>query len=187
MLRRFQILLQWMLMLLQLPFRSIVIMVQAFQMLLQWIQRLLEWIQISLQILQRTLQILQMDMIGMLSRDEVGYVYAAFSEGNGVKIGMTCQDSPMQRIRALNTDVKHAYQMIDFVRCANPADLERFLHVRLRDFRVAPHSLGLFDVSPADVTYIFEVIKKASVVMAVTEDDAIDTTRLGAYLTFMGQ
>ncbi len=42
--------------------------------------------------------------------DKVGYVYAAFSEGNGVKIGMTCQESLMKQIRALNIAIKEQYK-----------------------------------------------------------------------------
>jgi hypothetical protein len=36
-----------------------------------------------------------------------GYVYAAYSHGNGTKIGMTCQMNPLRRIRQLNIAIRH--------------------------------------------------------------------------------
>eukprot|EP00961_Rhodomonas_salina_P221699 2997650-Rhodomonas_salina.1 len=73
-----------------------------------------------------------------------GYVYAAFSIGNGIKIRMTCRTNPIKRIRALNTGVKYPYQVVDMIRCGNPREIERFLHNKFRKCHAAEHKNELF-------------------------------------------
>ncbi len=110
--------------------------------------------------------------------DLVGYVYAAFSKGNSVKVGMTCQENPMKRIRQLNTAVKHPFHVLDFIRCGNPAALETFLHEHLQVFSVGSHNRELFNVHPDYVTRLFDKIKTVIESHGLSEDDPVDISSL---------
>ena len=89
-----------------------------------------------------------------------GFVYAAYSEGNGTKIGMTMKDDPKKRLRDGNTYVKHPYELLDFIHCDQPTILEGYIHIQLDDYKVGEHNRELFDL-PEDLTMtFFHYIKK---------------------------
>ena len=89
-----------------------------------------------------------------------GFVYAAYSEGNGTKIGMTMKDDPKKRLRDDNTYVKHPYELLDFIHCDQPTILEGYIHIQLDDYKVGEHNRELFDL-PDDLTMtFFHYIKK---------------------------
>ena len=120
------------------------------------------------------------------THEGTGYVYAAFSEGNGVKIGVTCKDDPTNRIKQLNIAVKHAYQLIGLIRCGNPYPLEKMFHDHLKVYSVGEHNRELFDVSPKKVQELFEVTREGINTLGLTEDSVLDLHRLKGYLVFKG-
>eukprot|EP00961_Rhodomonas_salina_P237057 3204228-Rhodomonas_salina.2 len=115
-----------------------------------------------------------------------GYVYAAYSPQNGVKIGMTCQNDPMKRIRALNTCVRSPYQLIDLLRCGNPSKIEAFMHQHFARARVGEHNRELFDAHPEAVVYAFAAVRKAADALQAGTDDPIDPEQVKTYLNFAG-
>jgi hypothetical protein len=110
--------------------------------------------------------------------DPPGYVYAAYSFGNGTKIGMTCQMNPMKRIRQLNTAVKHPYSLIDFIRCGNPSELEKFMHKQVAHLGVGEHNHELFNMYPNDASTLFQKVQQHIDKMEYSEDDRIDISKL---------
>jgi hypothetical protein len=115
---------------------------------------------------------------------QAGYVYAAFSECNGLKIGMTCNENPMKRIRSLNTAVRNPYTVVDFIRCANPGDVERFVHELLQTWRSSQHNRELFQLPPAAASIIFAKLRSAAEEMETTEDDVMDIAYLHKNVKF---
>eukprot|EP00961_Rhodomonas_salina_P096582 1299190-Rhodomonas_salina.1 len=114
-----------------------------------------------------------------------GYVYAAYSHGNGLKIGMTCKDDPMLRVRSLNTGVRDSFKLIDSIRCGNPSDLEHFMHCRFKNLHVeGNHNQELFHATPEMAIDTFNVVRKAAVVLQTNPDDPIDIKRLKGYFNF---
>eukprot|EP00961_Rhodomonas_salina_P110444 1486256-Rhodomonas_salina.1 len=95
-----------------------------------------------------------------------------------MKIGFTCAENPLQRVRALNTGVRHAYQLVEFVRCGNPQELEGFLLSKLDKYRVALHNRELFDLQEYHVITIFNCIRDAVGARGLTDDDCICTRNL---------
>ena len=104
-------------------------------------------------------------------RPRSGFVYAAYSDSNGLKLGMTCQQSPMKRIRSLNTAVSRPYTLVDSVRCGNPAELERFVHRMLQPWRVGSHNRELFSLNPRAASALFDAIRIAMRDAGAADDD----------------
>eukprot|EP00961_Rhodomonas_salina_P097329 1309057-Rhodomonas_salina.1 len=113
-----------------------------------------------------------------------GYVYAAYSEGNGVKIGMTCMRDVMDRVRALNTAVRNAYQLIDFVRCGDPTTLERFLLRKLDDHRASKHNKELFNMDIEEAMELFQQVRNGLSTIGGPdyEEKEVDCDKLDAFL-----
>eukprot|EP00961_Rhodomonas_salina_P187031 2525459-Rhodomonas_salina.2 len=112
---------------------------------------------------------------------EPGYVYAAYSIGNGMKIGMTCQNDPMARVRALNTCVRNPFQLVDIIRCGNPREVEAFMHRLFAHCSVGDHNRELFDMSLDTLINTFNAVRQAAAVLQCTVDDAIDIKQMQAY------
>jgi hypothetical protein len=104
-------------------------------------------------------------------RPRSGFVYAAYSDSNGLKLGMTCQESPMKRVRSLNTAVSRPYALVDSVRCGNPAELERFVHGMLQPWRVGSHNRELFSLDPRAASVLFDAIRVAMDDAGAADDD----------------
>ena len=114
-----------------------------------------------------------------------GYVYAAYSNSNGLKIGMTCNKDPMSRVRALNTGARDPFKLIDTIHCGNPSDLEDFMHNKFYKFRVkGNHNHDSYDATPAMAINTFNVTRKAAAVLQTNSDDPIDIHRLQGYFNF---
>eukprot|EP00961_Rhodomonas_salina_P298474 3938110-Rhodomonas_salina.1 len=113
-----------------------------------------------------------------------GYVYAAYSEGNGVKIGYTCKSAVMDRVRALNTAVRNAYQLVDFIRCGDPSTLEKFILHRLDDHRASTHNKELFNVDVGDVHELFHQVRNglSFIEGSSYESGAVNCDKLDAFL-----
>eukprot|EP00961_Rhodomonas_salina_P041613 560199-Rhodomonas_salina.1 len=122
-----------------------------------------------------------------------GYVYAAYSEGNGMKIGMTCNNNPMARIRSLNVCVKNPFIAVDLLRCGNPDEVERFLHEFYARLSVGDHNREMFDISAYDTRITFNVVRQAAMTLQATPEDNIDILQLKAHfrgkhcITFAGR
>ena len=91
-----------------------------------------------------------------------GFVYAAYSRGNGLKVGMTCQRNPWLRVRSLNTATLNPYKLIDFVQCDNPRELERLLLSVLQPWRAGKHNLELFRLSARAGRMLFDAYRAAN-------------------------
>ena len=105
---------------------------------------------------------------------KAGYVYAAYSDSNGLKIGMTCRENPMTRIKALNTAVQTPYVLVDFIRCGNPRELEGFVHSLLQPWRVGNHNRELFTLYPTAGCVLFESIRAEMGMTQSDEDEDAD-------------
>ena len=91
--------------------------------------------------------------------DKRGYVYAAHSASNGVKIGMT-GGSPKRRVKAFNTCVKDPYVLISTIKTTDRRSMETLMHSFLQPQRVGEHNQELFDVEPEFVKKLFKTVKK---------------------------
>eukprot|EP00961_Rhodomonas_salina_P192328 2595371-Rhodomonas_salina.1 len=118
---------------------------------------------------------------GNVSRKQGGFVYAAYSQGNGVKVGMTQQKDPWDRVKSFNAYVRNPYKIIGLIQCGNPFEVEAFMHSRLQRFRVGVHNQELFDVEPSDVQKMFFVARMGIQAMGLNCDDCVHTERLEAY------
>eukprot|EP00961_Rhodomonas_salina_P283536 3832103-Rhodomonas_salina.2 len=112
-----------------------------------------------------------------------GYVYAAYSQGNGMKIGMTSRNDPMQRIRALNTCVRYPFQLVDLIRCGNPRDVEKLLHGVFASSSVGEHNREMFDISSTSVINTFNHVRQAAEALQASPEDSIDATKLQEHLS----
>eukprot|EP00961_Rhodomonas_salina_P014321 192420-Rhodomonas_salina.1 len=115
-----------------------------------------------------------------------GFVYAAYSQGNGVKVGMTRKKNPYHRVVAFNTCVKHPYQFTESIYCANPEELERFMHQQLKDHSVGQHNQELFDVDIKTAKKLFSMTREAMDFKEVGDGGYIDTKWLTCYFVVHG-
>eukprot|EP00961_Rhodomonas_salina_P148026 1992994-Rhodomonas_salina.1 len=108
----------------------------------------------------------------LLHRPEInrpGFVYAAYSEGNGCKVGKTCQRDPMLRVVQFNTCVKNPYALVEAIHCSNPSELEKFMHKQLKGYKVGTHNRELFDVDVGTANALFNKVRDAMHIMGLTE------------------
>jgi hypothetical protein len=99
---------------------------------------------------------------------------------------MTMNENPLNRIRQFNIAVKHPYQLIAYIRCANPLSLEQFFHTHLQEHIVGEHNRELFNLPQHTVINLFETVKAGINALGFTEEDEIDLLRLRVYLVFKG-
>eukprot|EP00961_Rhodomonas_salina_P246154 3326004-Rhodomonas_salina.2 len=112
-----------------------------------------------------------------------GFVYVAYSDGNGCKIGRTCQKDPVQRVMQCNTCVKKPYTLIGAIHCSNPSDLELFMHKQLDAHRVGVHNKELFDVDVETARAFLNKTKEAMHTMGLTDGahTKIDINKLATF------
>ena len=102
-------------------------------------------------------------------RSDIGFVYAAYSPSNGVKIGMT-EGSPRRRVKALNTCVKDPYVLISTIKATDRRSMETLMHSFLQPQRVGEHNQELFDVEPEFVKKLFLTVKKLKRALSKTKN-----------------
>jgi len=112
---------------------------------------------------------------------QAGYVYAAYSTDNGMKVGMTCRESPMYRVGELSVAVRHPYELVDFIRSGNPVKLERFVHCLLHTRLATEHSRELFDATKDEIAMIFNTIREYTKNNDLNESDSIDVAHLDCF------
>ena len=122
-----------------------------------------------------------------VSKSLVGYVYAAYSPGNGVKIGRTSLTDPAWRVRSLDGNVAAPFQLVDVLHCGNPEVVKRFIEGHLQYLRVGEHNEDLFELQPEQASQIFDAVRH---VASITEDwvagDEIPLDNLQRYFAFRG-
>jgi hypothetical protein len=110
-------------------------------------------------------------------KPEPGYVYAAFSDANGFKVGHTCKKDPMQRVRALNIASATPFSLWELIRCGNPEEVEKALHANLEVYSVGTHDEELFDAPFFHVGSLFNKLHSFVEENGLTEDDNIDVEK----------
>jgi hypothetical protein len=117
----------------------------------------------------------------------VGFVYAAYSPGNGVKIGRTSLTDPAWRVRSLDGNVASPFQLVDVLHCGNPETVKKFIQGHLQNLRVGEHNEDLFDLEPEQASQIFDAVRHVANIM---EDwsvgDEIPLDNLHRYFSFRG-
>ena len=89
-----------------------------------------------------------------------GFVYAAFSTGNGMKIATTMKKDPMLRLKQLDASVRDPFKLVNFVHCEHPNVLNKLIHEELEAYRVGKHNTDLFEVKQEYISALFDSIKQ---------------------------
>ena len=90
-----------------------------------------------------------------------GFVYAAFSDGNGMKIAKTMKKDPRERLKQLDASVRCPFKLVNFIHCEKPDVLMEFIHNELEAYRVGTHNTDLFELKEEYVSTLFDCIKES--------------------------